>query len=149
VGKLLQRLSDASKSGVYRAPRADEILEAAGGGTLRIARIDLAQVRGKESLMQHIAHALEFPRWFGGNWDALEDCLTDLSWSKSGGHVLLIEGAAGLPGDELGILVDILASAASWWAERNHPFFAVFVDGEARPAGHLPAHLPDLFRSSK
>ena len=46
--------------------------------------------------MERIAQALEFPQWFGGNWDALEDCLTDLSWSKAAGHVLLFEGAGGL-----------------------------------------------------
>lgn len=145
MGKLLQRLSDASRSGVYRAPRSDEILDAAKGSKLKIARIGLAQASGKEALMQRIARALEFPQWFGGNWDALEDCLTDLSWSKAGGHVLLIEGAEGLPADERGILVDILASAAGWWAERRRPFFAVFVGGETG----LPAHLPDLFRSPK
>lgn len=145
MGKLLQRLSDASKSGVYRASRSDEILDATRGSALKIARIGLAPASGKEALMQRIAQALEFPQWFGGNWDALEDCLTDLSWSKSGGHVLLIEGAEGLPADERGILVDILASAAGWWAERRRPFFAVFVNGETR----LPAHLPDLFRSPK
>src|ERR1700687_2152570 len=118
MSKLLQRLSDSSKSGVYRTSRADEILDAARGSALKIARIGLKGVSEKEALMQHIAQALEFPRWFGGNWDALEDCLTDLSWSKSSGHVLLIEGAAGLPADERGILVDILAAAAAWWVER-------------------------------
>jgi hypothetical protein len=141
VSKLLQRLSDASKSGVYRASRSDEILDATSGGTLEIARIGLDGVSDKEALMRHIAQALGFPRWFGGNWDALEDCLTDLSWSKAGGHVLLIDGADGLPGDERGILVDILASAASSWAERGRPFFAVFMNG--------PPALPELYRSRK
>jgi hypothetical protein len=141
MSKLLQRLSDASKSGVYRASRSDEILDAASGGTLEIARIGLDGVSEKEALMRRIAQALGFPRWFGGNWDALEDCLTDLSWSKAGGHVLLIDGADGLPGDERGILVDILASAASSWAERGRPFFAVFMNG--------PSALPELYRSRK
>ena len=93
-------------------------------------------------LLGRIAKALAFPAWFGGNWDALEDCLTDLSWSDAGGHVLLIEGAQGLPKDETGIFIDILASAAAWWAGRQRPFFAVFVGG----AGALPAQLPDLYR---
>ena len=139
MGKLLQRLSDAAKSGVYRAPRADDILDAAQGSALRIARISLAGAAGKEALMARIAGALAFPRWFGGNWDALEDCLTDLSWSSAGGDLLLIEGAGEMPGDECGILIDILGSAAAWWAERKRPFFAVFLNGS-------PA-LPELYES--
>jgi hypothetical protein len=45
--------------------------------------------------------------------------------------VLLLERASGLPADERGTLADILASAATSWAERKRPFFAVFVDGAA------------------
>jgi hypothetical protein len=141
MSKLLQRLSDASKSGVYRAPQAEAILEATQGSPLRVSRIGLAGAAGKAALLARVAGAMEFPNWFGGNWDALEDCLSDLSWMEAGGHVLLIEGAAGLPADERGIFVDILASAAAAWAERKHPFFAVFVDG--------PPNLPELYKSHR
>jgi hypothetical protein len=137
----LQRLSDASKSGVYRTSRTDEILDATRGSALQVSRIDLVGAVDKEALMERIARALEFPHWFGGNWDALEDCLTDLSWSKAGGHVLLLEGAAELPVDERGILVDILAAAAAWWADRKRPFFAVFPGG--------PMALPELYNSRR
>jgi hypothetical protein len=139
MSKLLQRLSDASKSGVYRTSRSDEILAATRGSALRITRVGLAGAPGKAALMERIARALEFPRWFGGNWDALEDCLADLSWSQAGGHVLLFEGAAGLPADERGILMDVLASVAASWVERKRPFFAVFLDG--------PPALPELYKS--
>jgi len=145
MSKLLQRLSDASRSGVYRASGSDEILDATRGSGLEIARISLAGAAGKEALMERVARELEFPRWFGGNWDALEDCLTDLSWSKASGHVLLIEGADGLAADDAGVFADILGSAAAWWAERGRPFFAVFVGG----AGALATRLPDLYRSRK
>ena len=141
MSKLLQRLDDASRSGVYRASRIDEILDATQGSTLKVARIALFEAAGKELLMERIAGALAFPHWFGGNWDALEDCLTDLSWSKAAGHVLLIEGAGALAADERGILADILRSAAAYWAERRRPFFAVFVGGEPP--------LPELYRSAK
>jgi hypothetical protein len=131
MSKLLQRLSDATKSGVYRASRTDEILAATHGSGLHVARIDLGGAAAKEALLARIAGALAFPSWFGGNWDALEDCLSDLSWMPAAGYVLLLERASGLPADERGTLADILASAATSWAERKRPFFAVFVDGAA------------------
>jgi len=137
----LQRLSDASKSGVYRVSRTDEILDATQGSALQVSRIPLTGAADKQALMLRIAGALQFPGWFGANWDALEDCLTDLSWSEAHGHVLLIEGAAALARDEHGILLDVLAAAAESWKERGRPFFAVFLDG--------PAELAELYRSRK
>ena len=141
MGRLLQRLSDASRSGVYRARRADGILETVQGSQLKVVRIFLSGISEKQALLEQIARTLEFPQWFGGNWDALEDCLTDLSWLKAGGHVLIFEDTAQLPHDERGVLADILAAAAAYWAERKRPFFAVFV-------GDAP-ELPDLYREKK
>ena len=132
MGKLLQRLLDASRSGVYRTARADEILDAVRGSKLRLVRIAYAE---KDALLKRIAEALDFPDWFGGNWDALEDCLSDL---PEAGYVLLFEHARA--GDDLGVLIDVLRSSAEQWAERGKPFFAVFID----PARALP--LPELFR---
>jgi len=141
MGKLLERLNDASRSGVYRSGRSDELLDAVRGSALRVAAIDLAGVMGKEELMARISRSLAFPSWFGGTWDALEDCLTDLSWSTASGHILLLTNAEALPGDERGILLDVLDSAAAWWGGRSRPFFAVFVGG-------MPA-LPELYRAGK
>jgi len=42
MGKLTLRLTDATRSGVYRAPRSDEIVDAAIGTRLDLARVDLA-----------------------------------------------------------------------------------------------------------
>ena len=137
MSKLLQRLQDPTRSGVYRARRPDEILEATRGSKLNVTRIVLPD--GKSPL-QSIAGALAFPDWFGQNWDALEDCLSDLSWRKAQGHVLMFEHAAA--GDDLGILLDVLASSAESWAERGKPFFAVFID----PQRSL--ELPPLYRGA-
>ncbi len=141
MSKLLQRLTDASKSGVYRTSRTDEIAQATQGSALHFARVDLAGASDKAALLSRVAQALAFPPWFGGNWDALEDCLSDLSWLAADGYVLLIDGAAQLPLVERGTLIDILASAAASWAERKRAFFAVFLDG--------PSTLPELYNDRR
>ena len=137
TGKLLQRLQDPARSDVYRSIRVDEIIDAMKDSELQVARIAFAD---KTRLLKDIAAALGFPDWFGHNWDALEDCLTDLSWRDAPGYVLLFENPQ--PGDDLGVLIDILRSAAEFWAGRGKPFFAVFID----PQRALP--LPELFRQS-
>ena len=136
-GKLIQRLQDPSRSGVYRVSRVDEVVDAVQGSNLSLVRVPFAD---KAALLKNMASALGFPEWFGQNWDALEDCLTDLSWRDAPGHVLVIERPT--PGDDLGVLVDILRSSAESWAGRGKPFFALFVD----PQRSLP--LPALFRQS-
>jgi len=135
MSKLLQRLQDPKRSGVYRVRRVDEILDATEGSSLDVVKISLVD---KKTAIQSIASALEFPDWFGNNWDALEDCLSDLSWRAGNGHVLLLSGAPA--GDERGILLDVLAASAESWAARGKPFFAVFID----PTGALA--LAELFR---
>lgn len=37
-------------------------------------------IRGKADILTAIAKAGQFPDYFGSNWDALLDCLRDLSW---------------------------------------------------------------------
>ena len=137
MGKLLQRLQDASRSGVYRVMRPDEVADALRDSGLETVRIRFAP---KETLLRNIAVALGFPEWFGHNWDALEDCLTDLTWREAGGYVLMFEEPK--PGDDLGVLIDVLRSSAEFWAGRGKPFFALFIDP------HRLLSLPELFRAS-
>ncbi|HEY7237651.1 MAG TPA: barstar family protein [Burkholderiales bacterium] len=134
MAKLIQRLQDAGKSGAYRASRVDAIEDALRGSRLSLARIGLRGVTEKPALLRRIAATLGFPAWFGDNWDALEDCLTDLSWREGDGHVLVLEQFQSLPADELGVLIDVMITAAQFWAGRGKPFFAVFIDPERRLA---------------
>lgn len=140
MGKLTQRLTDATRSGVYRALRDDEIVDAARGTRLNLAHVGLAGAQDKEALLARLAAALALPEWFGGNWDALEDCLTDLSWRAGAGHVILFTDQGALAAEDLGVLLEVLAAAAEHWAGRGLPFFAVFID----PGRTLA--LPELYR---
>ncbi|TCP54875.1 barstar (barnase inhibitor) [Tamaricihabitans halophyticus] len=58
--------------------------------------LDGSQVRDKVGALEAISAALSFPDYFGGNLDALYDCLRDLSWLQAGEHVLIWVGAEGL-----------------------------------------------------
>ena len=97
------------RSGVYRSDAPSEGVQ-----------IDLG-----DRPIEAIAKALGFPGWFGGNWDALEDCLGDLSW-RAPPHRLVLKNFR--RGDELGILIDVLSSSAQFWEEQGGSFVAVFVD---------------------
>ncbi|MDH4094295.1 MAG: barstar family protein [Betaproteobacteria bacterium] len=141
MGKLTQRLSDATRSGVYRSTGTAEIEDAVRGTRLDLAHVALGGVEDKDGLLGRLAQALGFPEWFGGNWDALEDCLCDLAWRPGDGHVVVLDGGDALGVDDMGVLVDVLSSCAAYWAERGRPFFAVFVDPQ-----HALA-LPELFRA--
>jgi RNAse (barnase) inhibitor barstar len=132
MSKLLERLQDPVRSGVYRVTRSDAIDE--------VMR-DAAQIDLKDGdALRAVAHALQFPDWFGANWDALEDCLGDLSWRPVGGHVLVFRNWQALGSDDLGVLIDVLRSSAESWSGRGKPFFAVLIDPQARLA------LPPLHR---
>jgi len=138
MSKLLQRLSDASRSGVYRAAIANDIVDAARGSNLRVTSIELHGVTGKDALLNRISSALQFPDWFGRNWDALKDCLGDLSWLESHGHVLVFDDAECLPAEERDMLIEILESVAPQWASEGKPFFAILIGGKKA--------LPALYR---
>lgn len=123
--------TQATPSGVYRAGRAQELLQAAQRRGLHVARIALAPGTTKSVLLQRLAEVLEFPPWFGGNWDALEDCLKDLSWLGAPGWLIVLEGSESLAHGDLRELTDVLAESARYWIGRDRPFYAVLVPGSS------------------
>ena len=55
--------------------------------------LDGRSVTDKEALLDRMAISCGFPSGFGHNWDALADCLSDLSWAgPARGYLLLYEG---------------------------------------------------------
>ncbi|SRR5229473_1606169 len=47
-----------------------------------------AGIRTKEALFQELAQRLQFPDYFGANWDALWESIRDLSWLPPGPVVM-------------------------------------------------------------
>lgn len=93
------------------------------------ARLDGSLLKTKADILDAFASAFEFPAYFGKNWDALADCLTDLSdWLPAEGYLLIVENAGeiekSLP-DDWKILLEILNSAGDWWKKQKIPFKVV------------------------
>jgi hypothetical protein len=84
----------------------------------RFFAVDLADTQTPEDLMKRMARALSFPSYFGGNWDAFLDMVTDLSWNPAPGYVVLLRNAAALlqlPSEQLAIFVRLCSAAVERW----------------------------------
>ena len=75
-----------------------------------------AGIKNEAMLMDALSVALRFPDYFGGNWDALNECIRDLSWLSSGDVILTHED---LPLSEdwasLSTYLSILRDAVEKW----------------------------------
>lgn len=123
-------LGDAGLSGAYIVGTDDlDTLDAAAHdeGHL-VRRINLAGCTQKPDLLQRIATALEFPAYFGSNWDALDECLRNLEWlPHASGYTWLFDHAADLrDGSEpdFDTLCDVLDGACAAWRDAGTPCFA-------------------------
>ncbi|MGC3969698.1 MAG: barstar family protein [Pirellulales bacterium] len=73
------------------------------------------KARGKEKLLGAIARPLHFPRYFGWNWDALDECLRDLSWLRGVKQIVLVHDGVPFTRREeqlatyLQVLVDVMS----------------------------------------
>ena len=88
--------------------------------------LDGGRCRTKRALLAELARVLDFPAHFGRNWDALEDCLTDLGWLPAAGYRLVVSAADRLLArDAAGYatLVALLEDVGRAWgtATTGHP----------------------------
>lgn len=123
-------LADTAHNGAYFVDVRDReaIEEAAIALGHAVAPVDLAGCGDKAEVLDRFARALRFPDWFGNNWDALADCLGDLSWWPADGYLLLVDHAGAwraADGDAFAIVLDILDQAAGEWRMRRVPFCAL------------------------
>lgn len=134
VQRLDAVVSGARPPGLYRwlsraHPAAIRRELAAAGWDLH--RLDGSRINTATDLFDACAETLQFPAYFGFNWDALADCLGDLSWLPERGRVLLW--------DRYGVLA--AADPDAWAAARS-----VFADVAAERAERGAAPLYTLLR---
>jgi RNAse (barnase) inhibitor barstar len=88
------------------------------------------RIDSEEDLMRALAATMPFPDYFGANWDALDESLSELEPEARRGVVLLVRHAADLwqrlP-RTAAQLVETWLGAVELWRERGVPFHLVFV----------------------
>ena len=82
--------------------------------------LDGEKLKNKEQLLRALKEGLCFPDYFGFNWDALQDCITDLSWLQGIVKVnVVIKNSSKLLNDEeassLQVFLDIMDYAVLFW----------------------------------
>lgn len=71
-------------------------------------------ITGKKNLLLELAWRLQFPEYFGMNWDALDECLRDLSWLPESKAVIIHHDLPLANDSELSrIYLDILSGGIS------------------------------------
>jgi RNAse (barnase) inhibitor barstar len=139
---MAKQLADARQCGVYQLSLDPEKIEgAAGEAGLAVFRIDAGDARDKKDFLDHLAKTLNFPDWFGRNWDALNDCLTDLEWlSARKGYVLIFENTERFGSNhrqELRDAIAVFRAASEYWKTENRPFWT-FIAVSSKEDSGLP-----------
>ena len=116
------------------------VVTAAAAAKLRCHAADLRSVANKSEMLAALAKGLALPEHFGDNWDALADCLGDLSWMPADGYLILLEHCDGFragDGGDFTMALQVFAAASEAWRGVRVPFW-VLVDMHADGIACLP-----------
>lgn len=124
---LIKRLRDVNEAGAYELNcTLDELSEAVKKAGLMLFDVDLVSEHGKGEFLAVVAQAIHAPGWFGNNWDALADALSDLSWNPAPGYVLLLRNGdetLGMSETDHATAIDIIDAANEYWKAQGKPFW--------------------------
>ena len=105
-----------------------ELEKAAKSAHYAYFHIEGQRLDKKEQFLNHAALAMHFPDYFGDNWDAFEDCLTDLSWIDAEQYLIVLDHTdvfAEHAPQHFDTLLEILKEAAEYWRGQGKPLIAL------------------------
>jgi len=130
----------SGRAGVFAAPRVIGPLRAAAKRAgIAWFDLDLAGVRDGNAFLRRCAAVFPLPGYFGGNWDALHECMLDFAGSGVSGVVVYWRRGRVLVRqvpEATATGLEILRDAATYW-ESTGRVFLVVVDRDSAPAHTL------------
>ena len=86
-----------------------------------------SSIADKEEILNFYAQELYFPEYFGQNWNALYDCLCDLTWLPQNQIKIIHNNVTLLNDEDQKIYLKLLDDAIiSWEGESQHQLFVYF-----------------------
>jgi len=80
-------------------------------------------LRSKQKLLAEYVRQLSLPEYFGWNWDALDECLRDLSWLEPDRPVVIVHAALPFHGHKhpRQTYLELLRDAVRFWTDGPRP----------------------------
>jgi len=92
----------------------------------------LSATSGKEALLLEHYKKLNLPDYFGGNWDALDECLKDFHWIEEQEIMIVHDDLPSLTDSDLKIYLEILNDAIKDWEQnKTHNLRVIFPTADA------------------
>ena len=130
---LQKMLAQPAQAGVYRLPnqpKGEKTVLAKAAKSLGFAsfKVSLGMSEEMPAILAAFGRDLKFPAWYGANFDALNDCLTDFSWHEAPGYIIVISGADTLVAarEHFAALNAVFANAIAQWQTDNIPLWVFY-----------------------
>ncbi|HEY9612571.1 barstar family protein [Allocoleopsis sp.] len=131
MDKLLAILKGELSPGLYRLTtevNIDELSSLCKEYNFQFFYINGNDITSKAEFFQASAKTLNFPDYFGNNWDAFSDFINDLSWLSADGYIFLYtqpDNFANSDPSEWSIALDIFQEAVESWRETETPLYVL------------------------
>jgi hypothetical protein len=137
------------QAGIYvvaSAPVARQLIAQAAAAGFSTGWIDAAANDTKATFLAASAKELEFPDYFGHNWDAFNDCFRDLGYRPGSGAVIVIDQFDRLANNEprdWGVGLEVLRGAANDSRDEGHPIYVLLRGPAAAAPGIAAWNIPN------
>lgn len=131
MDQLLEIFKGECSPGLYRVTteiNIDELSSLCKKYGFQFFHINGNDVTTKAEFFQASAQTMNFPDYFGDNWDAFSDCIDDLSWLSADGYILLYtqpDNFANNDPSEWSIALDIFQEVVESWRETDTPMYVL------------------------
>lgn len=127
MNKYIQVLKTSAlkpELGIDHKQIVEKIIDELSLQNIQLFYIDGREISSKTTFLSKIAEAMKLPDYFGKNWDALDECITDLEWCPAQGYILVYDRPdifAKADPEQWQIAQEILNSAVKYWQTTNTP----------------------------
>jgi len=129
-------LSKVSFSGMYNVDLQIDInsyIQCAEKLHYHIYRINGLNISDKNNFLNVFSISMKFPTYFGNNWDAFEECITDFEGQNPNGIIIVYENFLHFytnSPDQFTQALKSLKFATEFWRDQGIPMFVLLIDAK-------------------